>query len=109
MPSFDLIDEPWLPCVRPDGAAVELGLRQALAGAHELGELYDPSPLVTVALHRLLLAILHRAYRGPAVPAAWRAIWNAGRFDPAVIDAYLDRWRHRFDLFDPERPFYQVP
>ncbi|HXF64755.1 MAG TPA: type I-E CRISPR-associated protein Cse1/CasA, partial [Caldilineaceae bacterium] len=23
-------------------------------------------------------------------------------------DAYFDQWRHRFDLFHPERPFYQV-
>ncbi|HEU0116726.1 MAG TPA: type I-E CRISPR-associated protein Cse1/CasA [Thermomicrobiales bacterium] len=109
MPSFDLVDQPWLPCVRRGGEATELGLRHALLDAHELRELYDPSPLATVALHRLLLAVLHRAYAGPGDAAAWRAIWSAGRFDPAVVDAYLERWRHRFNLFDPDRPFYQVP
>jgi CRISPR system Cascade subunit CasA len=109
MATFDLIDRPWLPCLMADGAATELGLRQALTGAHELRELYDPSPLATVSLHRLLLAILHRAYEGPSSMEAWRAIWQEGRFDPATIDAYLECWRHCFDLFDPERPFFQVP
>ena len=108
MGSFDLVGRPWLPCIAMDGTGKELGLRQTLREAHALRELFDPSPLVTGALHRLLLAILHRAYAGPADSAAWREIWNAGRFDPTRIDTYLDRWRHRFDLFDPERPFYQV-
>jgi CRISPR system Cascade subunit CasA len=26
-----------------------------------------------------------------------------------AVNAYLDKWRHRFDLFDAERPFYQSP
>ena len=109
MPTFDLIKRPWLPCLLADGSGTELGLRQALTEAHEIRELYDPSPLVTVSLHRLLLAILHRAYEGPAGMEEWGTIWREGRFDPAKIDAYLDRWRHRFDLFDAERPFFQVP
>lgn len=108
MARFDLIDQPWLPCVTRDGTAIELGLRPALTEAHDLRELYDPSPLVTVALHRLLLAVLHRAYMGPSGMAEWREIWRAQRFDQDRIDAYLERWRHRFDLFDLKRPFFQV-
>lgn len=106
---FDLIDEPWLPCIGPDGAARELGLRAALLEAHELRELWHPSPLVTVTLHRLLLALLHRALLGPPTIDAWADLWRRGRWDPEPIGAYLERWRHRFDLFDRERPFYQVP
>src|SRR5215207_2825487 len=102
MASFNLVDRPWVPCVARDGTASELSLRQVLIGAHDLTELYDPSPLVTVALHRLLLAILHRAYQGPDGMEEWREIWQAGRFDLGLIDDYLNQWRHRFDLFDPE-------
>lgn len=109
MTRFDLIDEPWLPCLAPDGAAVEVGLEHALLRAHEWRELSDPSPLVTVALHRLLLAVLHRALAGPPNTEAWREIWNAGRFPPERIGGYLGTWRRRFDLFDPERPFFQAP
>lgn len=109
MPSFNLVDEPWLPCVTADGQNVELGLRQVLAQAHELSEIYDSSPLVTVALHRLLLAVLHRAHNGPEGLDEWSELWNAGCFDASAINAYLDTWQGRFDLFDDEWPFYQVP
>ncbi|CAN5546472.1 type I-E CRISPR-associated protein Cse1/CasA [soil metagenome] len=108
MPTYDLIQEPWLPCMTLDGRRVEVGIRDALVRAHELKELCNPSPLVTVSLHRLLLAIIHRAYMGPRNQAAWREIWTGGRFDAKTVDGYLEQWRNRFDLFDRERPFYQV-
>lgn len=107
MPGFNLLAEPWVPVLLPDGSPAELSLGDALRRAHELREVSDESPLVTASLHRLLLAVLHAALRGPATPAAWAAIWTAGRFDAAVLDRYFDKWRHRFDLFDAERPFYQ--
>ena len=109
MPSFNLIDEPWIPCAPPGGEEPRLlSLRAALTNAHEWREIMDDSPLVVVALHRLLIAILHRVYRGPRNVEAWRAIQAHGRFDAASIGQYLDEWRPRFDLFDVEHPFYQV-
>lgn len=105
---FHLVEEPWLPCVRPDGEPVELGLREAVVRAHELREVFDPSPLVTISIHRLLLAILHRAVKGPRNVSAWSAIWERGAFEAAPIEAYLREWRERFDLFHPEWPFYQT-
>jgi CRISPR system Cascade subunit CasA len=107
-PSFDLVESPWISCIRADGTAINLGLRDTLARAHELRELGGESPLVTAALHRLLLAVLHRVF-GPASCDEWDALWNAGRWDIERVDGYLDRWRHRFDLFHSERPFYQTP
>jgi CRISPR system Cascade subunit CasA len=105
--SFNLIDEPFLPVIRPDGRTKELGLRETLQQAHELRELRDDSPLVTAALHRLLLAILHRVF-GPENENAWAQLRDHGRWDAEALDAYLDRWRDRFDLFDARRPFYQT-
>jgi CRISPR system Cascade subunit CasA len=105
--SFDLLQAPWVPCIRADGTSVELGLRDTLAQAHELRELHGESPLVVAALYRLLLAVLHRVF-GPASYEEWAALWEAGRWDAAQLGAYLDRWRGRFDLFDPQRPFYQA-
>ena len=107
MASFNLVDEPWIPCLTQGGECRELGLRDALVGAPDLREVVDSSPLVTVALHRLLLAVLHRVF-GPRDQEAWAALWRAERFDPAGLDEYLDAWRGRFDLFDEARPFYQV-
>jgi len=105
--SYDLLTSPWVPCIEGDGKPVELGLREALARAHELRALHGESPLVTAAIVRLLLAILHRVY-GPADPDEWADLWEVGRWDARQLGGYLDRWQHRFDLFHPERPFYQA-
>jgi CRISPR system Cascade subunit CasA len=105
---FNLIDERWIPCIVQDGKREEVGIRDALLRADEFGELRDPSPLVTAALHRLLLAILHAALRGPKDLKKWAALYSGGGFDLPAIADYLDRWRGRFNLFDDARPFYQV-
>lgn len=107
MSRFCLISEGWIPCLFPDGQLRELGLLETLSRAPEIVEISDPSPPVVASLHRLLLAILHRNL-GPANSTAWKALWQAGRFDSPVLEQYLRQWEHRFDLFDTERPFYQV-
>ncbi len=104
---FNLVDEPWIPCIRTEGQAVELGLRDTLVQAHELRELAGESPLVVAALYRLLLVVLHRVF-GPEGYDAWYALWRAGHWDGARLDAYLEQWEHRFNLLDSRRPFYQV-
>ncbi len=108
-PSFNLVDEPWIPCVLVgERSPRELSLRETLARAPDIREIADASPLVTVTLHRLLLAVLHRVF-GPRSAEVWSQLWEAGRWDPSALDRYLDAWRHRFDLFDDEHPFYQTP
>lgn len=106
---FNLVDEGWIPCIlpKPGGTARDLGIRETLARAHEIAEIFDASPLVTVAIHRLLLAILHRNF-GPENQTAWKALWDRGAFDSAKLGDYLDQWRDRFHLFHPKRPFCQV-
>lgn len=109
MAEFNLIDEPWVPCISLDGKSEELGIRDTLLRAHELRELVDDSPLVTVAIHRLLLAILYRAFQGPSDMSAWRTLYEAGSFaDNAALLAYLSKWHERFWLFHNTLPFYQM-
>ena len=109
MTSFDLANQPWIPVrFHGESQAHDVSIREALARAPDIAELTDPSPLVTIALHRLLLAICHRVW-GPDSEAAWQQLWQAKRFDVAALDEYLGSWRHRFDLFDGARPFYQTP
>ena len=105
--SFNLIDQPWLPCTLSDGSHTELSLRDTLLQAHEVREIFDQSPLVTAALYRLLLAILHRNF-GPASRSEWRTLWQAKQFDSARLGSYFSEWHDRFDLFDDKYPFYQV-
>jgi CRISPR system Cascade subunit CasA len=109
MSDFNLIDEPWIPCIDLQGRGVEYGIRDTLLKAHELREICDDSPLVTVAIHRLLLAILYRAHEGPKDMSGWKEWFNIGFFKPDErIDDYLTKWRNRFFLFDDQYPFMQV-
>jgi CRISPR system Cascade subunit CasA len=107
--SFNLVHQPFLPCQRHDRSFVELSILDVLSEAHRVRVIVDESPLVTAALHRLLLAVLHRCF-GPDTPQIWANLWR-GRSEGFPMDgirAYLRQWEHRFDLFDPARPFYQT-
>jgi CRISPR system Cascade subunit CasA len=106
--TFNLITERWIPCIRGDGMREELGLREALAQAHTLREIRGDTPLETAALHRLVLAVLHRVF-GPRNGTEWRKLWHrrAQGFDMAALDGYLQKWQHKFDLFDEAQPFMQ--
>jgi CRISPR system Cascade subunit CasA len=109
MPHFNLVDEPWIPCLMREGnTQQDLSLKEVFSRAPEIREIYDPSPLVTVSIHRLLLAILHRNF-GPRNRDAWRELWGRGEWNMEQIEGYFATWHHRFDLFDEDRPFYQVP
>lgn len=108
IPSFNLISESWIPCLMRNGEANEMGIRDVLAQAPDIRSLLAPSPLVTVCLHRLLLAILHRNF-GPKSHEAWAEIWRNHGWDRAVLESYFTKYRDRFDLFHPTHPFFQVP
>jgi len=105
--SFDLVNERFIICLVRDGPLVEYGIQDVLVNAHKIAEIRDESPLVTIAMHRLLLAILHRCYQGPKKPADRVVLWKAGRFDADCIRAYLNKWAERFDLFHEKYPFFQ--
>ncbi len=105
--SFDLTSSPWIPCERSDGSLVELSTREVFARAHELRGIAD-DPLVAAALHRHLLAVVHRAYDGPRSRRDWAGILAEKGFDAAKVDAYLNRVRDRMDLFHPTHPFAQT-
>lgn len=105
--SFNLVDKPWIP-VRIEGRLELLSLEQTLLRAGEIERLEDASPLVVVALHRLLLAVLYRALHGPATLEDNAKWLEDGQFPVQPIRAYLERWKPHFDLFDSKRPFLQV-
>lgn len=107
MPTYSLLDEPWIPVLALDGRRREVGIREVLRDAPRLEGLADPSPIVNVALHRLLLAVLHRVC-GPSTVAEWVETRALGAFPEGPLDEYLARWGDRFDLFHEQRPFYQT-
>ena len=107
-PQFNLIDEPWIPCLMLDRKQRDLNLREALISAHKVKEVFDPSPLVIAGLHRLLITVVNRCFPIHSL-AEWKALWAEEAMNEQTLTGYLDKWRERFDLFHAEHPFYQQP
>jgi CRISPR type I-E-associated protein CasA/Cse1 len=111
--SFNVLTEPWIPVVRPNGSSDEMGIVECLERAHELREIRDPAPTVEFGIYRLLVAfvldMLILADQRPEDPLDLRVLLQAGRFDSAAIADYVNRCGDVFDLFSPQRPFLQNP
>lgn len=109
-PAFNLIDEPWLPVRWLRGDSTEVGLRELFRRSADIAGLEEPSPPSFVALHRLLLALTHRALTLQF--GRWtdrdRARWYRDGLPLEAFERYLDHWRERFWLFHPTQPFMQV-
>ncbi len=118
LPEFNLLDEPWILASDSNGKTIMLSIKDVFARAHELGALSGELPTQDAAILRLLLGILHAAFpytdeNGSAIPEGgvldfWERIWARGSFPMDAIERYLLRYRERFWLFHPERPFYQI-
>lgn len=119
-PAFHLDSDPWIPALYADGSLRDVSLRELLIEAHLIRDITPDMPQQKLPLLRLALAVLYHLYSSPEeepnpgditreMKDEWLAIWNEGRFDPEGINAYFDDFSDEFDLFDPERPFYQTP
>ncbi|MCK0506039.1 type I-E CRISPR-associated protein Cse1/CasA [Aromatoleum anaerobium] len=108
--SFNLLDEPWIPVHFGTGERREIGLIELFKRANDITALTETSPPNLIALHRLLLAITHRALI--QTKGNWkdrdRAEWYRKGLPPDALRGYLEQWRDRFWLFHPEHPFMQV-
>jgi CRISPR system Cascade subunit CasA len=105
---FNLLDEPWIVALGPNGQECELSILDVFAQAPRLVTFGGEVPTQGFAITRLLLAFLHRAIDGPADQDEWADLWNAPELPMDRIRDYADRVRHRFDLFDTKAPFFQV-
>lgn len=105
---FDLTREPWIPVRDLAGRRRLVGLRELLVDAHTFRRLDADTPEQLLALKRFLMALLQRVVAGPVSTEQHLELYTAGHFDPQRVQAYLDRWQDRFDLFHPEQPFFQV-
>jgi CRISPR system Cascade subunit CasA len=106
--SFNLLDQPWIPVTLVGGQVCSVSLLDIARSAKDYLSIGHSDPLIAVAVHRLVLAFLHRALDGPK-SAREAGIWYERGFSQERIDGYFTKWRDRFDLFDAERPFLQQP
>ena len=117
-PRFDLVEQPWIPCTMLDGSVTELSLREVFERSRQVRRISGELPTQDYALLRVLLVIFWRAHRddpglvgpGSDVEEWWQDAFDAAGGETQVqrIRAYLEQWRHRFDLFDAAVPFMQV-
>jgi CRISPR system Cascade subunit CasA len=102
--SFNLVRESWIPVVNRDGVRYEVSLSKLFETWGSLREIQADNPPTTLAIHRLLLAILHRTYQGPRNVDHWEEIQqDNGKKAIADLKTQVDY----FDLLHPERPFMQ--
>ena len=101
---------PWLPVRwRGGGPPSAVGLREALFRAHDIAELATDNPLETIALNRLLAALVASVFPKLANESDWFESWDAGQFEADKVDTYLNQYSPHFDLLSPVRPFYGHP
>lgn len=119
---FNLVDEPWIRVLLPDGKVQEVGIKDVLLNAPEYVDLAGELPTQDVAVLRMLLAILHTVLSpvdedghhasfssSDDALICWSEVWNQGSFTKKPLEEYLDKWKDRFWLFHPKRPFWQTP
>lgn len=101
---MNLVDSPWIPCIRQDG----LSSPASLWDCFTCGGILDLAvrPHERVALMRLLLCISYAAAGIPEDYDGWEELRETL---PSAVSAYLDLWRDSFELFHPEKPFLQAP
>ena len=105
---FNLLDEPWIRVARLDGAPDEVSLLTLFREATNIAGIHGEIASQDAAVLRLLLAICHRAMDGPEDLDVWEEYWrDPGSLGRDAVD-HLERHRERFDLRDPDRPFFQV-
>ncbi len=113
---FDLLIDDWIPCLDGGGTPRPYSICSALQQACQIRSVEHESPVVCIAVLRLLLAFCYRVAFANGVPVSslrnWKVLrreWREG-VPSKWIDHYLHacNCRDRFRLFDDKQPFFQV-
>jgi CRISPR system Cascade subunit CasA len=105
-PTYNLWSEPWITAETLKNELVEMSLSEILTNADTLRTVFDPSPLVVMGIHRLLVAILQDTFQ-PRRRSDLIRLWQTKRFDPERIASFGQQFANLFDLFSESQPFLQ--
>jgi CRISPR system Cascade subunit CasA len=118
VPSFNLIDQPWIPIRWLPGLSgpAEIGLAELFIRAHEIDDIALPVPPAASGLWRILYLMAGRI-TGLGNPegfdslTAWkrerRQVLAAGQFRPDHVTQYLAAHADGLDLFHAQQPWLQ--
>ncbi|MBF0566500.1 MAG: type I-E CRISPR-associated protein Cse1/CasA [Nitrospirae bacterium] len=113
---FDLLIHNWIPCLEAGGIPKPYSIRSVLENALRIRSIEHESPVVRIAVLRLLLAFCYRMAYANGVPLCsfrnWKELWTKWRegIPSKWIDHYLKAYNclDRFRLFDDKYPFFQI-
>lgn len=116
---FNLYTDSWIPVqyLKPKDGSVfdELSIREVFQKAPEISEISGEIPIQSVAILRLLIAILIRSqtYENSGHiftldKDCWQSLWENPAELFAAVEEYLADYHERFNLIDGNRPFMQV-
>jgi len=105
-PTFNLWTEPWITVETEDSDTKLASIFDVLCNAHKYQDIYDPSPLVIVGIHRLLTAIVQDIH-DPQHEGEIAVIWQQHQFAIDKLEQFGVDYADRFDLFSPDYPFMQ--
>ena len=107
--SYSVLTEPVIHVLMPDGSEKSLGIKDVFLQAHRIKDIGGSNPLERYGVLRLLIAfamdMLH-----PETSYDRMDLFQAGRFDADTLEGYIrecEKEGPRFDLFDPDHPFFQ--
>ena len=113
MAAYNLIDEPWIDAVMPDGRVQPISLKKALFDAPVISDIKTQSfHGIRFALYDYLVIRLLAGIVADALPldedVLRRMLFDGGYGElKGVLEEYLDRCHERFNLFGT-RPFLQA-
>lgn len=119
MAEFNLYADSWIPVryLQPkDGKSfAELSIREIFQKSPKIAEIAGEMPIQSVAILRLLIAILMRSqtYENGGETytldrECWKSLWDNPAELFEAVEEYFADYRERFNLIDRERPFMQV-
>jgi len=100
---MNLIKDPWIPVVMPEGDGKKLSLSDTLSRSEKIADL-EATPPQRVALMRMLICVVQAALDGPEDMAAWETCK-----DRIISESlsYLEHWQEKFELRG-DAPFMQI-
>lgn len=137
MEEFNLLDGPWIKVLTLEDEEKEVSMLEFFKNVQNYRSFAGELPHQDFAVMRLMLAVLMTVFTrwdakgnlyskdfmdwdtfelnernlnefNEQLMNTWLELWNRGSFPDCVLE-YLEFWRHRFNLFDEERPFMQFP
>lgn len=107
---FNILKENWIPVRTSDGKIVGKSVEKLLLDAHSDIEITDPNPSVEYGIYRFLFTLLMDIFR-PKDRKEIKALLKKNKFDDSLLYKYEAKCLGEgvsFDIFDKQRPFFQV-